>query len=34
MDKDMKKIAVEVVCVVARNLINIWKREVLKPKRK
>ena len=33
MNYDMKKIFVEIVCVVVRNLLNIWKREVLKKKK-
>ena len=32
MSRDTKKILVEVVCVIVRNLLNIWKREVLKKK--
>ncbi len=33
MSDNLKKIIVEVVCVVVRNLLNIWKREVLKKKK-
>ena len=34
MNYDLKKILVEVVCVIVRNVLNIWKREVLKKKKK
>lgn len=33
MSRDLKKILVEIVCVVVRNILNIWKREVLKKKK-
>lgn len=33
MNYDLKKILVEIVCVVVRNVLNIWKREVLKKKK-
>lgn len=32
MSKEVKKILVEIVCVIVRNILNIWKREVLKKK--
>lgn len=34
MEKISKKIMVEIVCVVVRNLLVVWKKEVLKPKKK
>jgi len=33
MSYDLKKILVEIVCVVVRNLLAIWKREVLRKKK-
>lgn len=33
MNHDLKKILVEIVCVVVRNILNIWKRETLKKKK-
>ncbi len=33
MNRDTKKILVEIVCVIVRNILNIWKREVLKKAR-
>ena len=32
MSKEVKKILVEIVCVIVSNILNIWKREVLKKK--
>lgn len=32
MSKEVKKILVEIVCVIVRNILNIWKREVLRKK--
>lgn len=34
MNYDLKKILVEIVCVVVRNVLAIWKREVLKKRKK
>lgn len=34
MTYDIKKILVEIVCVIVRNILNIWKREVLKKKKR
>lgn len=33
MNNDLKKILVEVTCTVVRNVLVIWKREVLKKKK-
>ena len=33
MNENVKKIVVEIVCVVVRNLLNIWKKEMLKKKK-
>lgn len=33
MSRDTKKILVEIICVIVRNILNIWKREVLKKAR-
>lgn len=33
MSRDLKKILVEVVCVIVKNIMAIWKREVLKPRK-
>lgn len=32
MSKEVKKILVEIVCVIVRNILNIWKREMLRKK--
>lgn len=34
MDSNIKKICVEVACVVVRNLLNMWRKEALKTKKK
>lgn len=34
MNYNMTKIFVEIVCVVVRNLLTIWKKEVLKNSKK
>lgn len=34
MNYDLKKILVEIVCVIVRNVLSIWKREVLKKRKK
>ena len=33
MKQCIKKILVEIVCVVVRNLLSLWKKEMLKPKK-
>lgn len=33
MNQDLKKILVEVTCTVVRNVLTIWKREMLKKKK-
>lgn len=33
MSYEMKKIIVEIVCVIVRNILNIWKKEVLRKRK-
>lgn len=33
MSYEVKKIIVEIVCVIVRNILNIWKKEVLRKRK-
>lgn len=34
MNYDLKKILVEIVCVIVKNILAIWKRETLRKRKK